>query len=201
MEPKEKHRDQSKVLVLLLFVGAAVLAISSLESSTTPKAKQGHAVPARLKTDESSVNSHLMFTNDKIEFQRKSIEVENARALNEAFKRKFEQSAYVNPNKLDLSSEDHAAIIAEVLGRGEKKQDIQTPEDIVQQEIYMAEQAAEYNQAYREEYARQFVENARKGGYKIILSEDLSKVISVTPIRKPGKDAFDIHSDGLAPIR
>lgn len=44
----------------------------------------------------------------------------------------------------------------------------------------------------KKEYARQFIENARKGGYHVELANDLS-VISVTPIRKPSQiDEVDI---------
>lgn len=41
----------------------------------------------------------------------------------------------------------------------------------------------------KNEYARQFIENARKGGYEIELSEDL-EVIKATPIRSPSNN-FD----------
>lgn len=201
MGSEDKNRDQPKILVLLLFVGAAILAISYFDSEDSSKGNESKTSRAPRAVAESSVNSHLMYTNDKIEFQRKALEIENARALNKAFKRNSEQSTYVNPNRLDLSSEDHSTNLAEVLGRGEKKSETQSPEDIVQQEIYMAEQAAEFNQAYREEYARQFVENARRGGYKVILSEDLTRVISVTPIRRPSKESFNINNGGFDPIR
>ncbi|MFZ3230402.1 MAG: hypothetical protein WA160_09365 [Pseudobdellovibrio sp.] len=40
----------------------------------------------------------------------------------------------------------------------------------------------------KKEYARQYIENARKEGYHVVLSADL-KVISVTPIRKPSQDS------------
>lgn len=201
MGSEDTKKDQPKFLVLLLFIGAAVLAVSYFDSSDTAKVKENKPAVAPKQVAESSVNSHLMYTNDKIELQRRALELENARTLNKAFKRNSEQSAYVNPNKLDLSAEDHSTAIAEVLGRGEKKQEIQSPEEIVQQEIYMAEQAAEYNEAYREEYARQFVENARRGGYKVILSSDLSRVISVTPIRRPSKESFNLDSNGFDPVR
>lgn len=201
MGSEDKKRDQPKFLILLLFIGAAILTVSYFDASDTSKVDEKKPSSALKQVTDTSVNSHLMYTNDKIELQRKALEFENARTLNKAFKKNSEHSAYVNPNKLDLSSEDHSTSIAEALGRGEKRQETQSPEDIVQQEIYMAEQAAEFNQAYREEYARQFVENARRGGYKVILSEDLNRVISVTPILKPSKDSFNLDNGGFAPVR
>lgn len=46
----------------------------------------------------------------------------------------------------------------------------------------------------REEYARQYIENARRDGFEIELSDDL-EVIRATPIRKPSQeiDMVDIH--------
>ena len=42
--------------------------------------------------------------------------------------------------------------------------------------------------AEKKEYARQYIENARSGGYAIELSEDL-EVIKVTPLRKPSQES------------
>lgn len=45
----------------------------------------------------------------------------------------------------------------------------------------------------KKEYARQYIENARKGGYAIELSNDL-EVIKVTPIRKPSQQSDAIQT-------
>lgn len=44
----------------------------------------------------------------------------------------------------------------------------------------------------KEEYARQFIENARRGGYEIELSDDL-EVIRSTPIRKPSQEIDSVE--------
>lgn len=46
----------------------------------------------------------------------------------------------------------------------------------------------------KDEYARQYIENARKGGYQIELSEDL-EVIKATPIRKPSQQPDTVDTD------
>ncbi|MGZ3726740.1 MAG: hypothetical protein ACXWQQ_13115 [Pseudobdellovibrio sp.] len=47
-------------------------------------------------------------------------------------------------------------------------------------------------QAQKEAYAREYIENARKGGYQIELSEDL-EVIKATPIRKPSQQSDTVE--------
>jgi hypothetical protein len=189
------------LLALLLFIGAAGLIFAYFGSADSAQ-NSGKAAAARTGKFEGLVNKHLMYTNDKVELQRQRIQVENAQALSKGGGRAAPpQVAYSNDGKLDLSSEDHASEIAKELGRGPRRPEFNTPEDIVQQDLYNAQQAAEYNEAYREEYARQFVENARRGGYKVILSEDLSRVMSVTPIRNPGKNSFDVFGSGTDAIQ
>lgn len=188
------------LLALLMFVGAAGLILAYFGTSDSSQ-KSAQAAAARTEKFENLVNKHLMYTNDKLEFQRQRAQVENSQALNKASRSSPPLTAYSNDQKLDLSSEDHASEVAQELGRGQRKEEYTTPGDIVQQDLYNAQQAAEYNQAYREEYARRFVENARRGGYKVILSEDLSRVMSVTPIRNPAKNSFDVFGSGTDAVQ
>ncbi len=62
--------------------------------------------------------------------------------------------------------------------------------DGVSNQIINETNVAQMDQANKAEYARQFIENARKGGYHIELAEDLT-VIRITPIRKPSQDSID----------
>lgn len=43
----------------------------------------------------------------------------------------------------------------------------------------------------KQEYARQFIENARRDGFEIELNDDL-EVIRATPIRKPSNDIDEV---------
>ena len=49
------------------------------------------------------------------------------------------------------------------------------------------------NDAEKKEFARQYIENAKKGGYAIELSEDL-QIIKVTPLRKPSQESDSYES-------
>lgn len=197
-ERPEKENKSQLLLALLLFLGAIFLTWAYLDT-TGSHASTSTAKIVKSEKFENAVNKHLSLTNHRIELERQRMAVENAKILNDGISGTKPQVAYTNENHLDLSAENDAADIAKVLGRGPRNsEDLLSPDDVVQKELFNAEQAAQYSQAYKEEYARQFVENARRGGYRIKLSEDLMRVISVTPIRRPGQALDDVISGGRA---
>ncbi|WP_253696548.1 hypothetical protein ACLWBD_00965 [Bdellovibrio sp. HCB117] len=196
-KPEQKdQKERSMLLALLLFLGAAGLIFASLGEPDPKPAPEG--VSAKLKSEkyEKSVNKHLMLTNERMELERQRMAVENARLLNTEFNKTHAQQAYQNSDSLDLSVDNRAAELANELGRGEKKEQAMTPDEIVQRELFNQQQMHEYSQAYKEEYARQFIENARRGGYKVILSEDLSRVISVQPLRRGNPNSMELFGGG-----
>lgn len=179
----DNKKDNPLFLVLLLFIGAGALFFMYMKSpAELPKSKDPRVSSEKF---EKSVNKNLMLTNENIEMAQKRMQIENSEYAKE-FSSTAAQKAFAAENKgLDLSADTGAAEVANDLGRGEKRSDTAIdPHEIVQGEMLYNQQSAEYNKAYKEEYARQFVENARRGGYKVILSDDY-KVLSVTPIRKP----------------
>lgn len=140
---------------------------------------------------EKSVNKNLMVTNESMTMARQRMQIENS-VLAKDFNSTTAQSAYApQQGGVDLSGDSRAAEIANELGRGDKKPaTFENPNDVIQKELFNQQQQAEYSRAYKEEYARQFVENARRGGYQIKLGEDF-KVISVRPIRTPSVQGGD----------
>lgn len=182
MSSAQEKKETPMLLALLLFIGAAGLIFAYLGSEDS---KPARAVETTVKSEkyEKAVNKHLMFTNEKMELERQRMAVENAKLLNSDFNATTPKQAYTNDSKLDLTVENRAAEIANELGRGLKEEQAMTPDEVVQRELFNQQQSQEYSRAYKEEYARQFIENARRGGYKVILSDDLSRVISVQPLR------------------
>lgn len=96
-----------------------------------------------------------------------------------------EQRAY-RPEGFDLSSESSARDLAKDLNRDNVQNSAlpETPDQLIQSEIFNQQQLADYSAAYKEEYARQFVENARRAGWEVVLDEDF-RVISTRRIRNP----------------
>ncbi|WP_413559398.1 hypothetical protein [Bdellovibrio sp. HCB209] len=140
---------------------------------------------------EQAVNKHLMLTNEKMEFEKRRMEIENSGA---DFNSTKAQATY-NPTDsgLDLANDSKAAEVANILGRGVRQEGVPSnPHDVIQKELFNAEQEAAYSEAYKAEYARQFVENAARGGYRVILDDEY-RVKQVMPIqRTPGSmDIFN----------
>ncbi|UOF00226.1 hypothetical protein [Bdellovibrio reynosensis] len=194
MSSAQEKKETPMLLALLLFIGAAGLIFAYLGSEDSKPAK---VIETTVKSEkyEKAVNKHLMFTNEKMELERQRMQVENAKLLNSDFNATTPKQAYTNDAKLDLTVENRAAEIANELGRGgQKEEQAMTPDEVVQKELFNQQQSHEYSRAYKEEYARQFIENARRGGYKVILSDDLSRVISVQPLRS--RQSMELFGSG-----
>lgn len=199
-----QKNERSLLLALLLLIGAGALIFSYIATDDKNFKEHVSETASASKSDkyEKSVNRHLMLTNEKMKLEHQRAKLESARLLNNDFKRSSAQQPFVNENKLDLSSDNRAAEVAKELGRDrDRKEEVISPDDIVQKELFNEQQMQEYTQAYRAEYARQFVENARRGGYNVILSEDLSRIISVTPIRAPSQNFNLDLSPGSSSVR
>lgn len=203
-QPENEKKERSMLLALILFIGAGALLFMSLGSDTGKKSsaassKRAPQAAASTKTSDyqKNVNRHLMLTNEKMQMERRRMDVENFKTA-DRFQDVREQKAYHPSDQgLDLSTDSRGFDIANEIGRGHKNAaDPTTPAEVVQAELYNREQSAQYDEAYREEYARQFVENARRGGYRVKLSEDLSRVISVQPIRNPSNSNVDFGGAG-----
>lgn len=182
MSSGDSDKDRSYILALLLFVGAGLLAFFYLTGDSKPKSSLSASTKKKI---EDSVNRHLMNTNESISLQQKKMALENAKLLYETQqKRKPRQDAYENDQSFDLSYENRAAEVAQDLDRNHSYRDSANPHDVVQAEMYDRIQNQREEEAYRVEYARQFVENARRGGYEVQLTDDLTRVKSVKPIKK-----------------
>jgi hypothetical protein len=181
---KDEQKERSMLIALILFIGAGALIFMSL-GSDKKKAAAGAAAKTKTSEYQRNVNRHLMLTNEKMQMERRRMDVENFQSADRLQDARA-QKAFQPRQNLDLSTDSRGYDIANEIRRGEKPPgEPSTPDEVVQAELYNREQANQYDQAYREEYARQFVENARRGGYKVRLSEDLSRVIQVQPIRNP----------------
>ena len=202
MGEKLQRKDNNSMLAVLLLLGSVALLFAYLNSSTSPNANPQAKGSARSASFERSVNKHLMYTNDRVELQKQKVEIENKNLLLEkSHSADATQPPHVNENRLDFSSENSESKVAEALGRSERQAEVGTPQDVIQREVFNQEQLAEYTQAYKEAYAQQFIENARKGGYKVILSEDLSRVVSVQPIKMPPKNSYQIFNSDTIPAQ
>src|SRR5690606_4815857 len=117
MNEQKKNEDKSSLLVLVLFLGAAVLAVMSLGTGSA-ETSSSSMKPATPKSEQykDSVNKHLMVTNDRMALAKERMALENERLARD-FNRTAPQDIYERPTTgVDLSGESHAAQVANEIG-------------------------------------------------------------------------------------
>lgn len=67
--------------------------------------------------------------------------------------------------------------------------------DQINSSVYDQMALQKQNEQERKQYAKDFIDNARRGGFHVELSEDLSRILRVTPIRKPSQDDDSYESN------
>lgn len=134
---------------------------------------------ATRKKLESMVNRHVQLTNRRIEIEKEQIKIEANFVAPRVGEFVLDKSAADQPtfnqradrNEMnaarDLARDSHYTVSAN---------------DIIQQEVAGGgRRVAGSDEEYRKEYARQFVENARRNGYEVQLSSDY-RVIGVRQV-------------------
>lgn len=185
---KQKKQDKSYLLALalLLLSGFFVFLFLLPEGKKTQDGFQSGA--AQSKEFEEKVNKHLFHTSQSIEISREKMQIEVNKVENQGLGQGAPKEEF---HKLDFSTDPRAEALLRELGRDVKESNgPSNADEQVQADLFEAQQSQEYSEAYKREYARQFVENARKAGYIIKLNDDY-KVISVKPLRKPA-DNFEL---------
>lgn len=177
----DKHR-RSWFGLLLVFL-ALGLGVYVWMSEKETQEKVGPSVdvsdPRSRQRLEGVVNRHVQLTNRRMEIEKEQIKVEAFMVpkvgqfviQKEGSDASFSQQADRNELNAarDLRREQQLSVSAS---------------DIIQTEILNNQQSTNvqvYDEEYRREYARQFIENARRNGYDVQLSSDL-KVIGVRRI-------------------
>lgn len=193
MKHSKQKKDKSYLLGLTLLLLSGIFMFLYLLPDEKPKLNK---TVQNEKEFESKVNKHLFSTSQKMELQRKKMEIETADI---AAKRPSQSQNEESPERgVDFTPDPRATALLNILRR--EVNGSPGPEgsnDLIQTELFELEQLQHYSEEYKKEYARQFVENARQAGYNVKMN-DQYKIISVTPIRKPAQNIDLFQSEGGA---
>ena len=171
------------VSALLIFLGL------DNDSSSQKNSQAGEAQLAsksgRVSNSDydEKVNKHLFHTQAQKDLKSAQAKAENTMMAPDLHDVEA-QTKYGNGNS---GVQTHGDVWDDqIVHEFEKNQqsDFYKPDFQVQQELYENQMLNQYDQAYREEYKKQFIENARRAGYQVKLGPD-NKVISVKPLKKP----------------
>lgn len=179
----------SKLLPVTLLAAAGAVFYVALAGDNDEASKEKQ----RLEHVEK-VETNLKYTDKESKQHSQKIYYDNIRSAPSLNESHPTQTVDVSGPTI-MESDVNDEVVAERLSRKSQYAPAHNYEQQLQDKISIQEQNKEYNEAYQKEYARQFVENAEKGGYAVKLSDDY-KVIGVKKIRKPNSVSPKINNNG-----
>jgi hypothetical protein len=171
---------------VLIIAAVFLIAYEVLNTSPSTLPPQNNRTnPTQRENDPQRIlDAHLKETQQRLQLQKDEIELRKRLDDTQNFEEHPSRTHLERePVPLELNTTDEAEKLAQDLKKnpiGSKRPS--SPEEYLQMELFKAQEAATLNAAYKEEYARQFIANARKDGWEIKLNKDF-KVISVKPLR------------------
>lgn len=193
---KDKKDRLNLTPILFLLLAAFFVFLFLLPDD---KAKSGKEV-VQSKEFADKVNKHLFRTTQKMELTRERAAVEAAELASKGIDSNPGIDPMETAHPLDVSTDDRADALVKALGREvQSPGSAKAPSELIQAELFEAQQLNAYTESYKKEYARQFVENAKKAGYLVKLN-DQYKVISVQRLKKP-EVQYDLFESGSGTIR
>lgn len=185
----DELESQKNKGLALIFIGLATALVvtallydgKSVEQSNLGPSESSAAFQQKKREDlERAVNKHIQMTNRKIEIDKEKIKQEAVFTIPQV------GQIIINPNSgsdpIDMRGDRNELNPVRDLRRGS----VNTPSagDLIHQEMADNEARQRQNEQYMKEYAKQFVENARRNGYEVELSSDY-KVLNVRQVN-PG---------------
>ena len=176
-KPK-KDDDKSWVFILLIAIGLVFVFLSQNSETKTG----GSSIPNDPE-HMKRVDTHLKDTAFNVEADRRQRQIEVYQQLNKLKDHKTE-TAYRSGDEFSLESDPYMQSLTNDLDRSQQAPpDQTTPEQIVQQRLYENMELQKASEAYRQAYAEQFKENARRGGWEIELGPNF-EVLSVKKLQE-----------------
>lgn len=196
----EKRQNNQSVLGVVLLLGAALFFValalmpekkpgkSNMASSSYEKNQNS----AYSKRAENRVNDHLFMTSKQIELQQQQAALKNdfyAPTVGDSVWPK--QTDRSKTYGVDHSPDVNEATAYQDLNRDSKELNYESPNAVIQGQMFDQDKRQQYELEYKKEYVRQFVENARRNGYEVTVNENFV-VTKVAPIRQPSQESSQI---------
>ncbi|MFZ4402591.1 MAG: hypothetical protein ACOYOK_00680 [Pseudobdellovibrionaceae bacterium] len=178
------QKKSQKILGILFFIFSIfffLLMFNSEDNEPTVNLKNR-------KIERQLVEKNLQNTAKKIEILEQKASNENY--FSELQKKQPQQEYTNSHNGVNLDIQQNSKETVDLIRKKNALQDSPTPQNMIQTELFRAQKFNEYDEAYREAYAQQFLQNAKSAGWNIKL-DDNYKVIEVKPLpaRQPGSES------------
>lgn len=169
------------IFALVVIIGGAVYYLKS--NSMVKAARQSELSEQQI---DDIVNSHIKKTVQ----ESRQTKIINEKAMLDTLKKLTELE---RQKKIEQDKEIAKIPTARQIWKEEQKVNDVTPEQVIGGVINDSVEQEKMDEAEKKEYARQWIQNARKAGYLLELSADL-EVIRYTPIRKPSQQEDSVES-------
>jgi hypothetical protein len=183
----KNKKDSSLLLLLLLGIGVLVAFILIPAPKKVKNPTLSGQISASSLQAEQLVNKHLWMTSRTQELSQEQMRLQNQFTNPHVGDSIWPKGQIQGPDKtlgVDHSADANEATAFEDLNRYPKQLEAQNPDNVIQAQLSDEDRRQAYEQAYRAQYAKQFIENARRNGYEVRLN-DQNVVISVKPLRVP----------------
>jgi hypothetical protein len=137
------------------------------------------------KTQEL-VSQHMWITTRAQELAEKKARAQNIQLSPQIGQSILPLEKAASPLGIDHSADRNEDNAFEDLNRYRRDIQPNNPDHLIQGRLHDRDKVIAYTQEYQVEYARQFIENARRNGYEVKLNDDYV-VVSVRPIRPQGQ--------------
>lgn len=193
MKKTEENKKNKNVLWGLILL---LLAIGLFFMAENDGNKVAH-VGLQSKETQDLVNHHLRETSQDMLLRQQKSQLEAQKEILNAEKQGPQQKYNYNPHKLEISQYEENPDFNKAVGRDSKAYDYaQEPNQIVQGKLFQDQAEEKYSEQYKKEYARQFIENARKAGWDIKIDASY-RVISAKKLQRvPTYDVFQGEGSG-----
>lgn len=169
----------------LVFLFGLFLIFQETSSLNTQNSSQP-SKPSRFQQEDPKklnlVNRHLKETALTLEHKKLQQQQEANRIL-DRYSNSYQQNTYEQNSGLSFETDTNMQRLTDELNRSVELSDNElTPEQIIHNELLNRQLLDKENRAYTEAYMKQFVENARAGGWEIKLGPNL-EVLSVKKLK------------------
>lgn len=180
------------IFVILLLFGAGFFVFLALDDSGSAQFSSKSPKAISSKANDLS-NTHLFLTSKRIELEQERRRLENMKLAGSPATEIVEPNSYPENYGVNHTGDRNETTAYDDLRRYEPEVQATSPSYEVQTSLFEKQKMAEYSEDYKQEYARQFVANARAAGYHVQLSKDFV-VMSVTRIQNGDRQMRVIQS-------
>lgn len=179
------RRDKVQLGFLLMFGSAALIFFAASEEAPQDSSQlSSTSVSARTPEVERIVNKHLLETNHRLEMQRSRRMVENFKSAPQVGQRLVSPQGTQLMDGVAMHGDKNQEEASLRVGRDRAQVHYDSPAQRVQAELADQQRQAYAQAKAKEEYAQKFVENARRGGWNVILDENYV----IVDVQKVGKE-------------